>query len=101
MMSTGPRAKQAGAGDSQTLPACAQLREQYLKGEDMSSTRATYAAIRKALASLGDPFTRFLEPAQYAALRRGTSGSVTGVGLEVGFDTAGGAGGAHGLVVRS
>ena len=53
----------------------------------MNSTKATYAAIRKALATLDDPFTRFLEPAQYAALRRGTAGSLTGVGLEVGFDT--------------
>lgn len=53
----------------------------------MSNTKATYTAIRKALATLDDPFTRFLEPNQYAALRRGTSGSVTGVGLEVGFDT--------------
>ncbi|KAK9905938.1 hypothetical protein WJX75_009244 [Coccomyxa subellipsoidea] len=63
------------------------LRERYMKEEDMNSTKATYAAIRKALATLDDPFTRFLEPAQYAALRRGTAGSLTGVGLEVGFDT--------------
>jgi hypothetical protein len=48
----------------------------------------TYAAIRKALASLDDPFTRLLEPARFAALRRGTTGSFSGVGLEVGFDTA-------------
>ncbi|CAL8471979.1 g11521 [Coccomyxa elongata] len=67
------------------------LREKYVKEEDMSSTKATYAAIRKALATLDDPFTRFLEPVQYAALRRGTAGSVTGVGLEVGFDTKPGA----------
>ncbi len=65
----------------------------------MSSTKATYAAIRKALATLDDPFTRFLEPVQYAALRRGTAGSVTGVGLEVGFDTKPGATD-NGLVVR-
>lgn len=64
-----------------------QLRERYLKEEDLSDTKATYRAIRKALATLDDPFTRFLEPAQYSALRRGTTGSVTGVGLEVGFDT--------------
>ncbi|EIE23663.1 photosystem Ii D1 C-terminal processing protease [Coccomyxa subellipsoidea C-169] len=63
------------------------LRERYMKEEAMNSTKETYAAIRKALATLDDPFTRFLEPTQYAALRRGTAGSVTGVGLEVGFDT--------------
>ena len=41
---------------------------------------------RELLAELDDPFTRFLEPSRYAALKRGTAGSVTGVGLEVGFD---------------
>ncbi len=67
--------------------SCAQLRERYLKEEDLHDTKATYKAIRKALATLDDPFTRLLEPTQFAALRRGTAGSVTGVGLEVGFDT--------------
>ena len=38
------------------------------------------------MAQLDDPFTRFLEPSRYAALKRGTAGSLTGVGLEVGFD---------------
>lgn len=64
-----------------------QLREKYIKDEEMSDTKATYTAIRKALATLNDPFTRFLEPAQFAALRRGTAGAVTGVGLEIGFES--------------
>ncbi|CAL5221069.1 g3193 [Coccomyxa viridis] len=63
------------------------LREKFLKDEDMSDTKATYRSIRKALATLNDPFTRFLEPAQFAALRRGTAGAVTGVGLEIGFES--------------
>jgi C-terminal processing protease CtpA/Prc len=75
-----------------------QLRERYLKERDMSSTPGAYAAIRAALASLDDPFTRFLEPAQFSALKRGNSGSVTGVGLEVGFDTTK-ADGSHSIVV--
>ncbi len=66
---------------------CLQLREKYIKDEDMSDTKATYKSIRKALATLNDPFTRFLEPAQFAALRRGTAGAVTGVGLEIGFES--------------
>ena len=66
---------------------CLQLREKFLKDEDMSDTKATYRSIRKALATLNDPFTRFLEPAQFAALRRGTAGAVTGVGLEIGFES--------------
>jgi carboxyl-terminal processing protease len=64
------------------------MREQYLKREPMRDREEAYAAIRKLLATLDDPFTRFLEPARYAALRRGTSGSVTGVGLEVAFSQA-------------
>ena len=53
----------------------------------MTERSETYDAIRKLLASLDDPFTRFLEPEQYAQLRKGNSGSVTGVGLEVAFTT--------------
>jgi C-terminal processing protease CtpA/Prc len=65
------------------------VRETYLKQEKMRDREETYAAIRKLLASLGDPFTRFLEPEQYAQLKRGTSGSVTGVGVEVAFSQKG------------
>lgn len=64
-----------------------QLRERFVKDEPMTDRGETYAAIRKALATLDDPSTRLLEPARLAALRRGTAGSLTGVGLEVGFDT--------------
>lgn len=51
-----------------------------------SILRARLCMSRTLMAQLDDPFTRFLEPARYAALKRGTAGSVTGVGLEVGFD---------------
>ena len=61
------------------------VKERYLKEEAMTDREETYAAIRKLLASLDDPFTRFLEPEKYAALRRGASGTVTGVGVEVAF----------------
>ena len=37
----------------------------------MANRQETYAAIRALLASLGDPFTRLLDPDQYAALRCG------------------------------
>ena len=62
-----------------------QLREQYLKNEPMHDRKETYAAITKSIKSLNDPFTRLLEPTRYSALKRGNQGSVTGVGLEVGF----------------
>lgn len=45
----------------------------------MGSREETHAAVRALLASLGDPFTRFLDPGQYAALRwvRGRGGART------------------------
>ncbi|GIL83722.1 hypothetical protein Vretimale_10517 [Volvox reticuliferus] len=62
------------------------VRETFLKKEPFESRAETYDAIRKLLASLDDPFTRFLEPARLTELRRGTQkSSVTGVGLEVTF----------------
>jgi C-terminal processing protease CtpA/Prc len=52
-----------------------QVREQYLKNEPMVNRAQTYAAIRKLVASLDDPFTRFLEPDRLAALKLGTTGT--------------------------
>lgn len=62
----------------------------------MGSRDETYAAIRKTLALLDDPFTRLLEPKRYAALKDGNKGAVTGVGLEVGSGPDG-----KGLVVSA
>ena len=61
------------------------VREDALKKQKLTNREETYTAIRALLASLGDPFTRFLAPEQYGALRRSTAGSVTGVGVEVSF----------------
>ncbi|OIW13124.1 hypothetical protein TanjilG_32105 [Lupinus angustifolius] len=44
-------------------------------------------AIRKMLGTLGDPFTRFLEPEKLRSLRSGTQGALTGVGLSIGYPT--------------
>eukprot|EP00210_Caulerpa_lentillifera_P004655 g4440.t1 len=63
------------------------LREQYLKKEPMNNRKETYAAIEKMLLTLGDPFTRFLEPAKLLVLKEGTKGVVTGVGMEVAYST--------------
>ena len=60
-------------------------KEVALKKEPMGSRPETYAAIRKLLESLDDPFTRLLEPERYEALLGGASGSVTGVGLEIAY----------------
>jgi len=51
----------------------------------MDEREETYAAIRSALSTLGDPFTRHLEPAKAAALQTGRAGEVVGVGVEVAY----------------
>ena len=67
------------------------VKEDFLKRVRMDSREDTYEAVRQLLATLGDPFTRFLEPQRLAALRSGTKGSVVGVGVEVTLDSAKGA----------
>eukprot|EP00667_Euglena_gracilis_P015893 EG_transcript_16555 len=45
------------------------------------SAEATHARIRADIAQLGDPFTRFIDPAQYSNLNRRLNTRVPGVGL--------------------
>jgi carboxyl-terminal processing protease len=58
------------------------LRQQTLK-QPLADREATYTAIQKALATLNDPFTRFLRPAQYRNLQTSTTGELTGIGLQI------------------
>nr|XP_023910772.1 carboxyl-terminal-processing peptidase 2, chloroplastic isoform X1 [Quercus suber]POF12348.1 carboxyl-terminal-processing peptidase 2, chloroplastic [Quercus suber] len=62
-------------------------RENALRNEPMNTREQTYTAIRKMLATLDDPFTRFLEPEKFKSLRSGTQGALTGVGLSIGYPT--------------
>ncbi|GAB4843684.1 Carboxyl-terminal-processing peptidase 2, chloroplastic [Ancistrocladus abbreviatus] len=75
-------------------------RENALRNEPMNTREETYVAIRKMLATLDDPFTRFLEPEKFKSLRSGTQSSLTGVGLSIGYP-AGLDGSSSGLVVIS
>lgn len=75
-------------------------RENALRNEPMETREDTYMAIRKMLATLDDPFTRFLEPDKFKSLRSGTQGALTGVGLSIGYST-GFDGSSDGLVVIS
>ncbi|XP_021738339.1 carboxyl-terminal-processing peptidase 2, chloroplastic-like isoform X2 [Chenopodium quinoa] len=59
-------------------------RENALRNEPMNSREETYAAIRKMISTLNDPFTRFLEPEKLKNLRSGTQSSLTGVGISIG-----------------
>jgi carboxyl-terminal processing protease len=62
------------------------LREKALK-KPLPDRDATYQAIRQMLASLEDPFTRLLPPAQYRSLQTTTAGELTGVGLQITLNT--------------
>ncbi|KAH7573143.1 hypothetical protein JRO89_XS03G0075900 [Xanthoceras sorbifolium] len=83
-------------------------RENALRNEPMNTREETFLvvylhvdmAIRKMLATLDDPFTRFLEPEKFKSLRSGTQGALTGVGLSIGYPT-GSDGSVAGLVVIS
>ncbi|KAK9146235.1 hypothetical protein Sjap_006138 [Stephania japonica] len=75
-------------------------REEALRNEPMNTREETYIAIRKMLATLNDPFTRFLEPEKFKSLRSGTQGALTGVGLSIGYPV-GYNGSASGLLVIS
>ena len=58
-------------------------KEKFLKNEAMLERDDTYAAIRKLLALLDDPFTRFLEPDRMTAMQRATAGASAGGGAGV------------------
>jgi len=60
------------------------VREEAVKRTSMETRSEAYAAVRAALASLGDPYTRFLTPDEAEALQGATSGAVTGVGVQLG-----------------
>jgi carboxyl-terminal processing protease len=61
------------------------LREKTLK-HGFKNREETYSAIKNMLASLDDPFTRFLNPDQYRSLQVNTSGELSGVGLQIALD---------------
>lgn len=58
-------------------------RKQLLEREYASKEEA-YKAIRATLKELGDPYTRFLDPREFQALKDQTSGELVGVGLTLG-----------------
>jgi carboxyl-terminal processing protease len=55
------------------------LKDRYY-GDLESDTKLTYAAIRGMLRPLDDPFTRFLDPKQYGAMREKNQGGYAGIG---------------------
>ena len=60
-------------------------RQQLLK-QNYQDSDAAYKAIRQSLKQLGDPYTRFLNPKQFAELTSQTSGELSGVGIRLSID---------------
>ena len=58
------------------------VRQQALK-QPLNNPESAYKTVEKMLASLNEPFTRFLRPEQYRSLQVNTSGELTGVGLQI------------------
>lgn len=54
-----------------------------LLSREYTSPEQAYGAVRVALAKLGDPYTRFLDPKQYESLTSQTSGEVSGIGIRM------------------
>ncbi len=59
-----------------------------LLGRDYKNKEDAYEAIRKSLKVLNDPYTRFLDPREFQALRVQTSGELVGVGIQLGVSPA-------------
>jgi carboxyl-terminal processing protease len=60
-----------------------QATRQKLLNRNYTSNEEAYVAIREALQTLEDPYTRFLDPKQYEALTSQTSGEVSGIGIRM------------------
>lgn len=56
---------------------------QDLLSRNYTSREQAYGVIKQALEKLNDPYTRFLDPQQYAALTDQTSGELSGVGIRL------------------
>jgi carboxyl-terminal processing protease len=54
-----------------------------LLSQNYTDSQAAYRAIRNTLAQLQDPYTRFLEPGEYAQLMSKTVGEQRGIGIEL------------------
>ena len=57
-----------------------------LLAKSYAGTEESYEAIRGMLASLDDPYTRFLDPKEFKELQIDTSGELTGVDIQITLD---------------
>lgn len=61
------------------------VRTQYLE-RDYASKEEAYTAIKDMLATLEDPYTRFMNPEEFNNMKVDTSGELTGVGIQISKD---------------
>jgi carboxyl-terminal processing protease len=61
------------------------LRREVL-AKSYNSSKDAYEAIRGMLASLDDPYTRFLDPREFKEMQIDTSGELSGVGIQLSLD---------------
>ena len=57
-----------------------------LLAKSYGSTKESYEAIRGMLATLDDPYTRFLDPREFKEMQIDTSGELSGVGIQLSLD---------------
>ncbi|MBC7880922.1 MAG: PDZ domain-containing protein [Anaerolineae bacterium] len=62
-----------------------EIRKKYL-AKDYKNSEAAYRGVRDMLKTLGDPYTRFMDPKQYQSMQVDTSGEFQGVGIQLGLD---------------
>jgi carboxyl-terminal processing protease len=60
-----------------------QVRQNYVNGKKYKSMDDAHTAIAEMVASLGDPYTRYLNPGQYQSLVDAATGTFAGVGVEI------------------
>lgn len=53
--------------------------------QHLNDTKLEYGAIRGMLATLGDPYTRFMDPQAFRQMQEEKSGEFSGVGIEIGL----------------
>lgn len=62
-----------------------EVRKKYL-AKNYKNPEAAYQGVRDMLKTLGDPYTRFMDPKQYQSMQVDTSGEFQGVGIQLGLD---------------
>lgn len=60
------------------------LKSEYVES-NLNDTKLIYGAIRGMLASLDDPYTRFMDPKAYSGMQEERAGSFSGIGIQIGM----------------